>query len=395
MCPARTPETLLPEAAMLLGPPVEPMPAGERFVRAILDQAGNGVVVCDLRGQITFVNAAARRLAGRDTTGMSLEAALRSWGEVFYADGRPVPVDESSLLPILGGETRLEQEVYVVAADGRRVDLCASAQPLCDARGQVLGAVVTLGDITQRKQTEMELGKHRQNLEELVQQRTAELRQSAALMEAERRRFRDVLDQLPAYLMLVSPDHRVSFANRFFEERFGKSSGRRCYECLFRRNAQCENCESFKVLKTGAPHRWYWAGPDGRHYDIYDFLFTDADGSPLVMEVGLDITDRKAAEDELEKHRQHLEELVAERAGQLLAANAQLQAEVAERRRAEEQIQRHLDELRVRHEELVRFNRAMVDRELRMIELKQQVNELCGRLGQPPRYAIALEQERP
>ncbi|MEI6807695.1 MAG: PAS domain-containing protein [bacterium] len=38
--------------------------------------------------------------------------------------------------------------------------------------------------------------------------------------------------------------------------------------------------------------------------------------------------------------------------------------------------------------ELTRFNRAAVDRELRMIELKQEVNGLCVRLGLPPAYAI-------
>jgi PAS domain S-box-containing protein len=36
--------------------------------------------------------------------------------------------------------------------------------------------------------------------------------------------------------------------------------------------------------------------------------------------------------------------------------------------------------------ELEQFNRAMVGRELRMIELKQEINELCRRLGEPPRH---------
>ena len=42
----------------------------------------------------------------------------------------------------------------------------------------------------------------------------------------------------------------------------------------------------------------------------------------------------------------------------------------------------------IENEELTRFNRAAVDRELRMIELKKQINELCGRLGQQPRYPL-------
>ena len=42
--------------------------------------------------------------------------------------------------------------------------------------------------------------------------------------------------------------------------------------------------------------------------------------------------------------------------------------------------------LRASNEELERFNRTMVDRELRMIELKREINELCQRVGEPPRH---------
>ncbi len=66
-----------------------------------------------------------------------------------------------------------------------------------------------------------------------------------------------------------------------------------------------------------------------------------------------------------------------------------------ERHRAEEQIQRHVEELRVRNEETLRLNRAMVGRELRMIELKKEVNELCAQVGQPPRYPLAFEKKPP
>ena len=216
----------------------------------------------------------------------------------------------------------------------------------------------------------------------------AELRHAMELVEAERQRFSKVLDQLPAYLVLLAPDHHVPFANRFFEERFGKSEGRRCYEYLFNRTDPCERCESFEALKTNAPHRWEWTGPDGRIYDIYDFPFTDVGGSSLIMEVGLDITERRKIESELTQYRAHLEELVRERTGQLAETNTRLEAEIAARTRAAE-------ELRLGNQELQRFNRAMVGRELRMVELKREVNELCAQAGQPPRYSEVLEKEQP
>ena len=47
--------------------------------------------------------------------------------------------------------------------------------------------------------------------------------------------------------------------------------------------------------------------------------------------------------------------------------------------------------LRENAEDLARFNRAAVGREVRMIELKKEINELCAAAGQPPRYALDFE----
>jgi signal transduction histidine kinase len=158
---------------------------------------------------------------------------------------------------------------------------------------------------------------------------------SEATTEAEPLRLNEALDTLPAYVVLLSADYHVPYANRFFRERFGESHGRRCFEYLFGRNEPCENCETYKVFKTNAPHHWEWLGPDGRNYDIFDFPFTDADGSPLILETGIDITEHKRAEAELKRHREHLEELVRERTCDLEAANVRLRAEVTERERLE------------------------------------------------------------
>jgi len=130
--------------------------------------------------------------------------------------------------------------------------------------------------------------------------------QAEETLATERKRFNDVLELLPAYLILLTPDYHVSFANRFFRERFGEFYGRRCFEYLFGRSAPCENCETYKVLKTMSPHEWEWVGPDGRNYHIYDFPFTDVDGSTLIMEMGIDITELKIKEEalraEIEEH---------------------------------------------------------------------------------------------
>ena len=67
--------------------------------------------------------------------------------------------------------------------------------------------------------------------------------------------------------------------------------------------------------------------------------------------------------------------------------------DITAHKQAETEIRRRAEELRAANEELTRFNRVTVGRELRIIELKKQVNELCARLGQPPRYAAELDEE--
>jgi two-component system CheB/CheR fusion protein len=51
------------------------------------------------------------------------------------------------------------------------------------------------------------------------------------------------------------------------------------------------------------------------------------------------------------------------------------------------------DALRANNDELERLNRAMVGRELRMVELKKEVNELCVKAGLQPPYKLDFEEE--
>jgi len=163
-------------------------------------------------------------------------------------------------------------------------------------------------------------------LESTVQERTAKLIETVAHLEDERRRFIDVLDILPAYVILLSPDYHVPFENRFFRERFGDAQGRRCYEFLFDRTQPCEVCETYKTLQTMSPLEWEWTGPDGRNYYIYDFPFTDTDGTTLILEMGLDVTENKRTEAELQTYRHHLEEMVKLRTSQLAETNHELES---------------------------------------------------------------------
>ena len=67
--------------------------------------------------------------------------------------------------------------------------------------------------------------------------------------------------------------------------------------------------------------------------------------------------------------------------------------DITQRKQAEEALAQSHAELRSHAEELSRFNRAAVGRELRMIELKKEINELCRRHGESARYPLEFEEE--
>ena len=81
---------------------------------------------------------------------------------------------------------------------------------------------------------------------------------------------------------------------------------------------------------------------DGSSFPVWlmSEIVRDVDGEPTAIVTSCeDITERKCADEELRKHRDHLEELVKERTAELTAINTQLHQEISERKRAEEALQ--------------------------------------------------------
>ena len=162
---------------------------------------------------------------------------------------------------------------------------------------------------------------------ERVQAALRESENQAALAKAvqtERQRFFDVLETLPAMICLLTRDHHVAFANRAFREKFGESQGRHCYEYCFGRAEPCDFCESYKPLETGAAHHWEVSASDGSVIAAHDFPFTDADGSPMILEMDLDITEVRKAQAALTKANESLEARVAERTAALRESEERL-----------------------------------------------------------------------
>lgn len=261
--------------------------------RAVVKSSPAAIFTLDPRGHVQMCNPAAERIFG--------------WTEAEILDRWPPMVPEHQKkevralqLQVLGGKTIYHAEFQLSRKNGELLEVSMAAAPLHNHQSEITGALAVISDITQRKQAEEAL-------------------------ERERQRLFSLLEALPACLVLLAPDYSVPFANRYFRERFGEAQGRRCYEYLFGRRAPCDNCQTFRALETKTLQEWEWLGPDGRTYQLYDLLLPEADGPPLILEMGIDITARKEAEAEIRKLNEDLELRVMERTAQLEAANQELE----------------------------------------------------------------------
>jgi signal transduction histidine kinase/DNA-binding response OmpR family regulator len=165
-------------------------------------------------------------------------------------------------------------------------------------------------------------------------------------LQASHERFIAVMDSLEAVVYVADMEtHEVLFANKYVRDTFGYDTGRTCWQIF--QDAETDGPCSFSTNEylfdsegrpTGA-YQWEYKNPvTGKWYDIRDRAIRWVDGRIVRLQIATDITDRMIVEEELEKHRERLTELVDERTAELMTANLKLQQEMAERKRAEEEL---------------------------------------------------------
>jgi signal transduction histidine kinase len=207
--------------------------------------------------------------------------------------------------------------------------------------------------------TRQELETAQQELEIRVQKRTADLNKANTELEmeiAERRlaeqalnssneRFIAVLDSIEANIYVADMQTlKILFINKKMIEMFGENLiGRPCWEGIRNQNEPCMNCTNDKLLDSnGQPKGVYvWEHQNSqtkRWYVNYDRAIRWTDGRFVKLQVSTDVTARKLVEEGTIKLNEELERQVGERTLEIGLTNKELHKEIAERKRAEQEL---------------------------------------------------------
>jgi len=270
------------------------------------------VVTADLDGKVVSWNPMAAELFG-----YTQEEAIGRDLDDLVANDDSIRAEAAGYTDQAINLERVQVSTRRTGKDGSLVDVELLALPVIVA-GEKVGFIAIYHDISERKRAEIELRKYQEHLEELVQERTADLRESEA-------RYRGLYDGVPVGLYRTTPAGEIVDANPALMEMLGYPSE----EHLLAVNTANlyadpeDRVQWGEIMKQEGPVCCFEVR--FRRYDGTIIWVTDIakavrdEGGEVVYYEGSieDITKRKQAEVELRKYREHLEELVEERTGEL------------------------------------------------------------------------------
>lgn len=310
----------------------------ERY-RTTLLSIGDGVIATDTEGRVELMNPVAESL-----TGWAQDAALGKPVEEVFAivneeTGQQV---ENPVRRVVreGTVVGLANHTLLIARDGARRPIADSGAPVRGEQDQIAGVVLVFRDQTSERAAQQAL---RDSVQEYLDL------------------FRGMLTGFAVHEVLLDEqgqpvDYRFLSVNPAFERLTGLTAqvvvGRRVLEVL--PALEPFWIEAYGRVATTGEAAWFehYSRALRKHFEVY--AFRPRPGQFVCT--FYDVTQRKRVEDEL-----------------LLRA----------------------EQLQTRNDELERFNRVTTDRELRMIELKREVNELCRQAGLPLRYQVDFADAEP
>ena len=202
----------------------------EEKYRTIVETANEGIWITDAERKTILIN---QRMA--DMLGYRIEEMIgRVPSEFLDEDQEQLALKIREKLKA-GNDTHEEFKFH--RKDGSVLWVISNATPLYDTEGHFNGTLSMLTDITERKQAEEELSRHKAALEEIVKERTRELEERYTELReeiSERKKAEDALRMVSAYnrslidssldpLVTIDANGRITDVNKATENVTGQT----------------------------------------------------------------------------------------------------------------------------------------------------------------------------
>jgi PAS domain S-box-containing protein len=134
----------------------EKIQRSEERYRTLFDLVPVAVYTCDADGIIQEYNRRAVELWGHEPGRNGEESRFCGSYRIYHPDGRPMPHEECPMARALRGEklTPKDLEIIVERSDGEKRYVIPAPRVVTDERGNIVGAINCLFDITERKRAE-------------------------------------------------------------------------------------------------------------------------------------------------------------------------------------------------------------------------------------------------
>jgi len=276
---------------------------GSQVFLDLLKEAPQAIVAHDARGKIIVWSRGAERMLGYRED----EIVGKNFSKLLP---RGIKMTGETVAQVLSGEVDAF-ELQLVSQDGRLIDVFTMVSPLKDEEGNLIAIIRMMRDITERKRAEREMR-----------------------ISEEQKRL--ILDNIRELIAFQDVNNRVLAANRAAGDSVGQRPeqlvGRFCYEIWHQRDKPCLGCPVVVARKTGQPAEAEITSPDGRVWHIRGYPVKDESGRVTgVIEITSEITERKMAEQSIQRAREFAEAIVETVREPLVVLDAEMRVIAANR----------------------------------------------------------------
>jgi len=293
-----------------------------------LKSIGDGVIVTNHLGDISFMNPVAQLLTGwreDEAKGIYLDHVF----SILSEDTRerlenPVrAVFKKRELVSYSGKTLLLNK------DSLEIPIDLSASPIVSNGNSLIGVVLVFRDMSERRKVEREMLRN----QKFIQRVSESIPNILYVYDITASKLIYINKQINELLGYV-PEDMLNKEGGFFRDYIHPDD----YKVLTEKYKEFNGSPESQVLES--EYRIKNSGGEWRWLRSYDVIFSRNDKGQAVRILGtaLDITEKRNLEEQIKRYSQHLEEVVERRTSELRLTNEKLQAEIIERINAEKNI---------------------------------------------------------